>query len=234
MRTRIGLTIAAIAAALTLALAGCAEAEPVGAPVPTGDSTPAPSTDPAATWLDGGRGIALVTWGSSSTACTPSAADVQASGQTITVTLGAPSADAVCTADFAPRATYIDVPQGMDATKETTVSFQGDGIQGRIALTGLSAAGTADHAGAPSAGWFASDGIVLLTWGSSSCRPIIQDVQEHDGGATVTFQTDATRACTRDLVPRLTVLGVTAPADPAGYTLTLSGDNLDATVPVLG
>jgi hypothetical protein len=232
---RTGLAVAVLAATVTLALAGCAELEPASPPVPTADSTTEPSTDPAAAWLDGGRGIALVTWGSSSTACTPAVAEVRADGQNVAVTLATPPADTVCTADFGPRATWIGLPKEVDPTKGVALSFQGDQFQGRIALAG---SGDANAGGQterkPSAGWFAPDGIVLLTWGSSTCKPVVEKLESAADGATVTFQTDATQMCSMDFAPRLTILSVTAPADPAGYTLKLTGDHLDGEVPVLG
>lgn len=239
MRIRTALAIAALAASATIALAGCAQLEPVSPPIPTADSTasPEPSTDPAAAWLDGGRGIGLVTYGSSSLACTPVAEDVKADGQTVMVTLAEPDPKAVCTADFAPRATYIGVPEGIDASKDVTLSFQGGGFQGRLPLEGSSALSTGGSSdGKPSAGWFSDNGIMLLTWGSSTCRPVVTDLTENQDktGATVTFQTDATQVCTMDFVPRITMLGVNAPADPAGYALTLKGDHLDGTVTVIG
>jgi len=239
MRIRTALAIAALAASATLALAGCAQLEPVSPPVPTADSTtsPEPSTDPAAAWLDGGRGIGLVTYGSSSLACTPTAQDVSADGQTITVTLADSDPNAACTMDFAPRATFVGVPEGVDPTKDVTVIFHGGGFQGRLPLAGgsaLRAGGSSD--GKPSAGWFSENGILLLTWGSSTCRPVVSDLVEDQDkkGATVTFQTDATQVCTMDFVPRITVLGVNAPADPSGYSLTLKGDHLDGKVTVIG
>ena len=237
MRIRTGLAIAAIAATVTIVLSGCTLQEAASPPVPTPESTsaPAPSTDPAAAWLDGGRGIGIVTWGSSSLACTPAAENVTAEGQTITVTLSTPDPKAVCTADFSPRATFIGVPESVDPTKDVTVSFQGDQLQGRLPLAGSSAlSSTGQSDGKPSAGWFSDNGIVLLTWGSSTCHPVVSDLTEQKSGATVTFQTDATQACTMDFVPRLTVLGVNTPADPSDYTLTLTGGALDGTVKVIG
>ena len=233
MRIRTGLAIAAIAASLSIALAGCAQLEPVAAPVPTGSAPAEPSTDPAAAWLDGGRGIGLVTYGSSSLACTPAVQDVATDGQTITVMLAEPDPEAVCTADFAPRGTYVAVPEGVDPSKDVTLSFDGAGAQGRLTLTGSSALG-APRQGAPTAGWFSPSGILLLTWGSSTCRPVVSDVAEEKVGATVTFQTDATQMCTMDFAPRITVLGVTPPADPSDYTLALKGDHLDGQVKVVG
>lgn len=235
MRIRPALIIAALAASASLALAGCAQLEPVNAPIPTDRATsaPEPSTDPSAAWLDGGKGIGLVTYGSSSLACTPAVEHVDADGQTVTVTLAEADPKAMCTADFVPRATYIGVPEGVDASKDVTVSFDGAGFQGRLTLPGSTAL---DHPaqGKPSAGWFSSTGIVLLTWGSSTCPPVVSDLAEEKAGATVTFQTDATKPCTMDYVPRLTVLGVNPPKDPSDYTLTLKGGNLDGEVKVLG
>lgn len=231
------MAVAAIAASIVFALAGCAQLEPVAAPNPTADSTaaPEPVTDPSAAWLDGGRGIGLVTYGSSSRACTPVAQEVTADGQKITVTLAEPEHNAVCTADFTARGTFVGVPDGVDPTKDVTVSFSGSGFQGLVPLAGssaLSAGGSSD--GKPSAGWFSSTGILLMTWGSSTCPPVVSDLAEEKAGATVTFTTDAKQACTMDFVPRLTVLGVNPPADPGDYTLTLKGGNLDATVKVVG
>jgi hypothetical protein len=235
MRIRTALTAAALAASMSLVLAACAQLEPVNAPIPTDQATsaPEPSTDPSAAWLDGGHGIGLVTFGSSSLACTPAVQDVKAEGQTVTVTLAEQDPNAVCTADFAPRATYVAVPEGVDASKDLTVAFDGAGAQGRLTLAGSSALGASTQ-GKPSAGWFSSTGIVLLTWGSSTCHPVVSDLVEEKAGATVTFQTDATKPCTMDYVPRLTVLGVNPPKDPSDYTLTLKGGNLDGEVKVLG
>ncbi len=235
MRIRTGLTIAALAASLTIALSGCAQLEPVGSPIPTAEPTsaPEPSTDPAAAWLDGGRGIGLVTFGSSSLACTPVAEDVTADGQAITLTLAEPDAKAVCTADFTARGTYIAVPESVDPKADVTVSFRGTGFQGLVPLSG---GGTLSPVadGKPSAGWFSPTGILLLTWGSSTCRPVVSDLAEEASGATVTFASDAKQACTMDFVPRVTVLEVKAPADPSAYTLTLKGGGLDGAVPVAG
>ncbi|MDQ4215165.1 hypothetical protein [Microbacterium capsulatum] len=233
MRIRTGLAAAVIAAAVTM-LAGCADLEPASEPAPSGEPSAAPYTDPAAAWLADGSAAALVTWGSSSTACTPVAAEVQASAQTVTVTLAGPPADTACTADFAPRATYVALPKHVDPTKDVILSFAGDGFQGRVPLSGNSALTGKSVPGKPSAGWFADGGIVLLTWGSSSCRPVVQGVTEAKDGATVTFQTVTDQVCTMDVVPRLTLIGVKASAGTTGYTLHLVGDNLDGSTTVIG
>src|SRR5690606_29565730 len=85
----------------------------------------------------------------------------------------------------------------------------------------------------PSAGWFDDEGIVLLTWGSSTCPPVVENVDVQDAGATVTFATED-GACTMDMVPRATLLGMTGDVDDdEDFVLTLVGGNLDGTVNVL-
>jgi len=239
---RVALTTAAIAATLLLGLTACAGEQGSKQTDPPGDSkeTPTePSTDPTGAWIDNGRAIALVSWGSSSTACTPMVEEVKVDGQTVNVELQDPQVNAVCTRDFVPRASYIALPDGVDVSKDVKVVFSGADMSGDFTLTGSSdLAKAANDAGAPldggpSAGWFATDGIVLLTYGSSSCPPIVSDIIERADGATVEFKTDDTRACTADLAPRLTILGLGEPVkSPKNYTLKLSGDHLDGEVVV--
>ncbi len=243
---RIALTTAAIAAALMLGLAGCASDQNSGASDGSkgsdGSTTKPvePSTDPTGAWINNGRGIALVSWGSSSTACTPAATDITADGQKITVKLAEPRADAMCTRDFVPRASYIEVPEGVDVAEDVKVSFSGAELDGEFTLAGSSEVAKAREeagdslGGDASAGWFAPNGIVLLTWGSSSCPPIVSDIVERAEGATVEFKTDDSLICTLDLAPRLTMIGLADPVEnQQGYTLTLQGGNLDGKVAVL-
>src|SRR5690606_23435802 len=90
---------------VALALVGCATAAPSGEPDPV--IAGAMAVDAA--WLDGGRMIALVTGGSSS--CVPVATDATvADDGGLDVTLEDPETD-VCTADLAPRATLVGVPE---------------------------------------------------------------------------------------------------------------------------
>jgi hypothetical protein len=231
------------AAALTAALLLTACASSPGEQSPTSSATPdgsGASTAPGddhddieAAWLDDGRMFALVTWGSST--CVPTIGDVTADGQRVAVELLDVPADQVCTADLAPRASVGALPERVDPTKdvEFTVTLAGvtddDDLDGNPALTGLPGQSTEFES---SAGWFDDEGIVLLTWGSSSCPPIVEGVEEASGGATVTFTTED-RACTMDMAPRATVLGVSETDDDADFTLTLVGDNLDGTVNVL-
>ena len=73
-------------------------------------------------------------------------------------------------------------------------------------------------------------GIVLLTWGSSTCLPIIDKVDESDTAITVNFKT-VDGACTMDMVPRATLIGLAEKND--SRALTLVGGGLDATVTVI-
>ena len=100
---------AAIVASAVLGLAftlGACATPPAATPDEGTVQSPAPGdvTDPqlGAAWLDGGKHIALVTYGSSS--CVPVADTVTLEGDTIKVEFVEPPADQMCTADFAPRA----------------------------------------------------------------------------------------------------------------------------------
>lgn len=217
----------------TLALAGCAITSPVpAAPAPAPTPTPEePAMEIAATWLDAGRMIGLVTWGSSS--CVPFAEEPAADGQKIAVKLT--DADTgPCTADHSPRASELAVPAGVDPTQPVTVQLTYLDqtaeltLPGDTELTGTPGDPT-DYQ--PSAGWFSDNGIVLLTWGSSTCRPQVSGIEETADGITVTF-TAHEGMCTMDMAPRTTILGV----EQVGRDrpLTLVGDNLDATIPIRG
>ena len=224
-----------------LAVVGCASGTtPAGPSSPAQAPTP-PATTPAASemqadaaWLDDGRLLGVVTWGSSS--CVPVAEAATASGQEVAATLTDPGdGTQPCTADFSPRASLVGVPEGVNPQDDVTVAltyldqtvrFEVDGADD---LKGVPGEAT-DYA--PSAGWFDDEkGIVLLTWGSSSCQPIVEDIDEADDAITVTFKANE-GACTMDMGPRLTVLGVSGEGDD--QALVLVGDNLDATLPIIG
>ena len=162
---------------------------------------------------------------------------MSAQGQKVSVTVADLPADTMCTADYAPRASLVVLPAGVDPARDVTIVAKGADVDaevtlaGNAALTGKPGESTGFR---PSAGWHDRTGIVLLTWGSSSCPPTVDDIDEKEGGATVAFRRED-RACTKDIAPRLTMLGLgSPPAEPAGYTLTLVGDGLDGAVPVLG
>lgn len=228
----------ASSAAATLAAAALLATACAGTPgsdAPTSSHTP--SDDPTApvadgvsevevAWLDGGRAIAVMTWGSSS--CAPMLGDVVGDAQSIRVILAA-SGEKACTDDLTPRALMVPVPEGVDVTTEVEVEV----VYGqRTDIADLEALaetpqGQTDYQ--PTASWYDDDGLVLLTWGSSSCPPVVDDVQATDAGATVTFQ-DIDRPCTMDMAPRLTPLSVASGATDGPLELTLVGGGLDGKV----
>ncbi|MFD5213647.1 hypothetical protein [Microbacterium sp. NPDC058345] len=239
-------SLLAVAAVVALA-AGCSTTPQSPAPTSTGSSTTdatgstAPedrdADDIEVAWLDGGRSMAIVTWGSSSRACQPSAGDATADGQVIAVTLADPSdEESVCTADLGPRAALVNVPEGMDVTRDVEVRVTYGDISDDADLDGLAepAAPGLSFGEEPSAGWFDDRGIVLLTYGSSSCQPVVEDVEQTADGATVTFA-EIDGVCTMDMAPRLTVL--TLPQehdDDAPFRLTMIDGEFESTVDVIG
>lgn len=247
---RLALSASAVFATALL-VTGCASSP--GAPTSTsapeqsqGADASHTENDMEATWLDDGRMFAIVTWGSSS--CIPTAESVTADGQTVTVELNAGDKNQACTSDIAPRASLGALPEGVDPTKDVELVVTLGDVTDDVDLDGNAALtmGAADMK--PSAGWFEDDSLVLLTWGSSTCLPIVDSVEASSGGGTVTFVTED-RMCTMDMAPRATVISFAELDDDAddndaddntgddvdddAFTLTLVGDNLDATVPVL-
>lgn len=229
----------AVASALlsVLALAGCAT--PTVGPGASGTTPPPPAATadgaPSAAWLDDGRMIGLVTYGSST--CVPSAEDVRADGQTVTVVLVDPEAKA-CTRDLVPRATAIGVPESVDTSKDVTIVVTG-AVEGSAELDGaegLVAPGTmTDYA--PSAGWSSESSFVVLTWGSSGCQPAIDGIAatgEHALELTfVDFPAD--QVCTADMAPRVVVAEVPDRfGDEDDVTLTLAGAGITGTTTILG
>lgn len=239
--TRLVVALSALAA--TLLFAGCTTTP--GADSPT--NTPVPSTAPTAdgddgndiegALLDDGRMFAVVTWGSST--CVPQVDQVAAEGQTVTVTVvDSDDADQVCTDDFAPRASIGALPEGVDPTKEITLAVTYGDLTEDVDLDGDPAfAGTPGSSTdyAPSAGWIGDGALVLLTWGSSGCPPVVESLDGAGNAGTVTFVTDDTKMCTMDMAPRATLLafGDDQVEDDA-FTLTMVGGGLDGTVSVRG
>ncbi len=235
-RLRLALAALAIAGA-TLLVAGCTASPASPAPTSSADTddAPAPGDDVIAddvelAWLDGGRGFAVVTWGSSS--CVPMVDAVGADGQNVTVTL-VNGDEKACTDDLVPRALFVAMPEGVDVKKDVEVAVEYGGRTADVDLDALAGAPGAAGDQTPSAGWFEDDGIALLTWGSSTCPPVVIDVEQSDAGATVTFDT-VDRVCTMDYVPRVTTITVPEEHDGGPFELTLVGDNLDGTVSVVG
>ncbi len=242
MTSPLRLATALSALAVTaLLIAGCT-ATP-GSATPTSTATTQPSSSPdddfgdiEGTLLDGGRMFAVVTWGSST--CVPAVDTVTAEGQNVTVTLLDDEADQVCTRDMAPRASVGALPEGVDPTQDITLNVTyGDvvddvDIDGDPALAGVTGTPT-DYL--PSAGWVGDGGLVLLTWGSSGCPPVVEAVEGAGDAGTVTFTTDADQICTMDMAPRATLISFGDDAvEEEGFTLTLVGGNLDGIVTVMG
>ncbi len=230
METRRALAVFALLGAL--ALAGCAS-EPAGSPVPSassgsGSSGASGELELDAGWLDGGRMVALVTQGSST--CVPSASDVtvQADGS-VAVTLVDPETKA-CTRDLVPRASLVQLPAGVSGELELVVTY-GD-VRGDTDLDAY--AGGAVEEFTPSAGWTDDDQLVILTWGSSTCVPAVQDAAVSGNQVTVTFaDAPADQICTSDMAPRATLVTVPG-ADDDAAELVLSGGGFDVTLPIVG
>ncbi|WP_460775613.1 hypothetical protein [Microbacterium sp. GXF7504] len=222
--------------AFGLALAGCASGS-----IPEGTVTaPAEPVEMEvdAAWLDAGRFIGVVTWGSST--CVPGDGGATlADDGTIEVVLADPAElepERPCTEDYRARVTVVGVPEGVDASQPHPVSVTLGAGSGTTELPGLAdaaAPGTpTDYA--PSAGWTSTPGmIVYLTWGSSTCVPLVQDVQlTGEAQVTVAFQEpDPDRMCTMDMAPRAGLVEAPELAPTPGAELVLTGDGFDA-VPV--
>lgn len=238
-RTRLAVVVPSLAAILLFA--GCTSTP--GADTPT--NSPAPSADSGddtddieGVLLDDGRMFAVVTWGSSG--CIPQIDDVTADGQTVSVNLvdlpGEDGEEVVCTADYAPRASLGGLPEGVDPTAEITLQVTYGDIVDDVELEGGTAfagkPGESTEYG-PSAGWFDDGSLVLATWGSSSCTPVVESVEASGNAGTVTFVTDADQVCTMDMAPRATIVSFGEDAvDDDEFTLTLVGGGLDGTVQV--
>lgn len=238
-------TLAASALLLlgALALAGCATT-PGGAAVPPAaseeppsDQAPADDSELEAAWLNASS-IALVTYGSSS--CLPIVGEVTGDGQSVTVSLTDPE-DAVCTMDYSPRASFIPLPTGLDAAQEVEIVVTGD-YRGDVDLDGIEGevppASGEEFDMQPAAGWFDDAGIVLLTYGSSSCPPVFASVGIGADGAVeaVVAEPVPDQVCTADMAPQLSVLhidGVDDDTRPAELSLVAPGTD-PVRIPILG
>jgi hypothetical protein len=212
--------------AAAVALAGCATpaaSTPSASPSASADGG---ESEMDAAWLDDGRIIGLVTMGSSG--CVPMAEDatLEADGS-LSVTLVEPESGTVCTADYAPRVTLVEVPEGVDPAEDLAISVNGDGVDASTELEGvegLAGGGMTDYL--PSAGWTDTDGqFVLLTWGSSTCVPVISEVAASGPAeVTVAFETPAAdQVCTMDMAPRTTVAFVEGLEEDSDVSLVLAG-----------
>lgn len=191
--------------------------------------------DLSATWLDGGRMLAVVTEGSST--CVPSADEATFADGVITVTLVDAAPDQPCTKDLVPRATLVGVPTGVDPAQGVTLDVTYGNAVGSTdvaAAEGLTGVGSESDF-VPDAAWLPDGSFALVTWGSSSCVPVVQELATTaEKEVTVTFETPpADRVCTLDYAPRVTLATPDGLTDRTGVELVLQGDTFAGTrVPV--
>jgi hypothetical protein len=227
---------------LLLALSACASSSGAAPSASPSGSSSAPSQEIEvdAAWLDAGRMIGLVTQGSSSKDCIPIADDVSYTDGVLEVTLAEPEGDVVCTADYVPRVTLVGLPEGVDAAEGLEIRVTGDGYLGDTELDGLGSAAPAGETDyLPSAGWTETDGqFVLLTWGSSSCAPVISGVAATaPAEVTVTFETPpADQVCTMDMAPRATIAYVDGLEEDSDVEAVLTGspEFVNVRIPIYG
>lgn len=240
-RTLAGLGLAVL---LGGALAACAA--PGGeTPTPSETTHSAPDEPTAqdddtseleAAWLDSGRMIGVVTIGSST--CVPTAGEVTGEGQSIQVELRATDPEAPCTTDLVPRVTVVAVPEGVDPAQDVQIHVAGTGFDGDIDLDGvdgLDPSGSTDYL--PSAGWAGDGQLVILTWGSSSCPPVVETAAATaPAEVTVTFAAPPEdQVCTMDMAPRGTGVVVEDLDDDADAVVVLTGAEFDdVRVPIIG
>lgn len=239
-RTRILLAGLAALAAASFALAGCATPSG-GTPsdeAPSASSAVEPDPDLGAAWLDSGRLVGLVTLGSST--CVPTLADeaTYADG-VLQVEFAAPEGDQACTSDLVPRVTLVGVPADVDPADDLDIEVTGDDYYGEVELAGvegLDPSGETDYE--PSAGWASAPGqFVVLTWGSSSCIPVMEDVAATGPAeVTITYQEPPeNQVCTMDMAPRAAVAAVNDLEEDSDVNLILTkGGFLGLKVPIYG
>lgn len=229
MTTRRTLALITLLGAGALVFAGCATASPAPASSGAGSAPAGTELEVEAGWLDGGRMVALVTQGSST--CIPSAteATLQADG-TVAITLEDPAGDTPCTADLAPRASLVALPDGVDVTQDVDFVITYNDARGETDLDAYSGGAVEEYS--PSAGWIDDGLFAIVTWGSSSCAPAIQDVTADGSAVTVGFiDPPADQVCTMDMAPRVALASVTGVSDE-GATVTLTGGGAEFATPV--
>lgn len=225
-RVLASLVLGAVAA---LSLTGC---------LSSSDAPAGQETDVNAAWLDDGRIIAIVTTGSSSCVPVADSAEINQDGA-LAVELSLPDADQPCTADLVPRATLVQVPEGVDPSQDLVIWATGEGYYGDVTLPGVSGlagpGGSTDYE--PTAGWTQQQGqFVILTWGSSSCVPVVETSEvTAEAEVTVTFQEPpANQACTMDMAPRTNFAFADGLSGVSDVQLVLSGDSFDNTIAIYG
>ena len=103
-------------------------------------------------------------------------------------------------------------------------------------VAGLDPSGETDYQ--PSAGWAtAPNQFVILTWGSSTCLPQMEDIAATGPAeVTVSYVTPPTdQVCTRDMVPQGAVAAETGLEADSDVELVLAGGTfLGVRVPIYG
>lgn len=229
MTTRRTLALLALLGAGALAFSGCASTPAApGASGGSDDSSTELEVDAA--WLDGGRMVAIVTQGSGTCVPTASSVTLQADGS-VAVTLEDPAGDTACTRDLVPRATGVQLPEGANGDLELELVVTYGDLRGDTDLDAYSGGPVEEYA--PSAGWVDDGQFALLTWGSSSCAPMVQDATVVEGNQiTVTFSAPpADMVCTADMAPRVTLVAVDDVEDNV-VDLTLTGGGVEFETPV--
>ncbi len=153
--------------------------------------------DLGAAWLDDGRMIGLVTLGSSTCVPVGRCADLRGRGAGRHCSPRRPSQ--ACTRDLVPRVTLVTVPEDVDPEKDLQIEVTGDDYsrpgrarrRRRPRRPAARPTTTRAPAGPTTPGQF-----VILTWGSSTCVPVIEDVAATGPAeVTVTYQTRPTTRC---------------------------------------
>lgn len=240
MSKKIGklLALASAISLMALSLSACSsdQAEPSATPSPSDNTSDAQNTfDLEAAWLSGGDSIVLVTRGSSN--CLPSVTEVSASGTSqLKVTLEPAAEDLACLRDFVPQFNVIEAPSDLDRSAPITLK-----VEYLDAIATAELAAVSDYTSGTleltdSAGWASDTSIVLVTYGSSSCVPMLESAaRDAEGNVVVNFADLATeQACTADLAPRFTFIEGIESGKTDGVNLILNGDGYAGEkVPVL-
>lgn len=236
MRRLAGLVAAVL---VVVVLSGCSvRSDPSGtgpAPSPPAESPSAAQV--AAGWLENGRTIGVVTWGSSS--CVPVGRSATVDGDTITVPLSSAAGQTACTSDYGPRVTLVATPAGVDPSRDYDLRVVGTEVVGDADLNGVAglAGPGAPPTDGPSAGWTDEDGLFVLVTYGSGCRPRVEDAAATGAAeVTVTFSRPPHgQVCDMSYGPRGSVAHVSGLQESEGVTAVLNGDGLDGVrVPVVG
>ena len=227
-------------ALVVVVLAGCSirPGAPSGAPTNASPSaTDAPAAQVAAAWLENGRTIGVVTWGSSS--CVPVGGAATLTDDTITVPLSIAAGQTACTSDLAPRVTLVATPTGVDPARDYDLRVVGAEVSGEADLDGVDGlvGPDAPPTDGPGAGWTDKDGLFVLVTYGSGCRPRVQDASPTGPAeVTVTFaRPPQGQVCDMSYGPRGSVAEVTGLQDDENVTAVLNGDGLAGVrVPIVG